>query len=170
MMESQHVHGYTLIELMVTLSVVAILLGVAAPNFASFLASARSSADVQTLTRSLMNARSEAVARGETVRVTAVGGSWDRGWRTWIDSNGNDNFDAGELIRQASGLEGGAELTSARGGSVVTSIAFDAEGFSSPAEVVAFTYRTQKPAKCSRDRDVRLSATGQVTVTERACS
>lgn len=170
MMKAQSLRGYTLIELMVTLSVVAILLGIAAPNFASFLGSARASADVQTLARSLMNARSEAVTRGETVRVTAVGGSWDQGWRTWSDSNGNDSFDAGELIRHASGFEGGATLTTTRDGAAVTSIAFDAEGFSSPAEVVAFSYRTQKPAKCSRDRDVRLGVTGQVTVTERVCS
>ena len=66
--------GVTLIELMITLAVLAILLALAGPSFAEFFEKNRLRGAADDITSLLANARQEAVARDRDVRVT-VGGS-----------------------------------------------------------------------------------------------
>lgn len=61
--------GFTLLEMMVAVAIIAILLRLAAPSFSSFMAEARLSAESEALAGALMSARGEAAARGMRVRV-----------------------------------------------------------------------------------------------------
>ena len=61
------VGGFTLRELLCTLSVGAILLGLAVPSFRAFVLDARRTADVNGFVLAVQVARSEAIKRGETV-------------------------------------------------------------------------------------------------------
>jgi prepilin-type N-terminal cleavage/methylation domain-containing protein len=62
--------GFTMIELMVVVALVAILLAVAAPSFVSYLARQRVEGVASELGTDLQFARSEAVQRNTDVRVT----------------------------------------------------------------------------------------------------
>jgi len=55
--------GFTLIELMVTLSVAAILMAIAIPNIRNFLSNNRLSSGVNDLLHSIQVARTEAIKR-----------------------------------------------------------------------------------------------------------
>ncbi|MGH8520208.1 MAG: pilus assembly FimT family protein, partial [Gammaproteobacteria bacterium] len=59
--------GFTLVELVVTLGVAAILLGMAAPSVSQFLQNNRLKSDTFHLLDSIAVARSEAVKRGSQV-------------------------------------------------------------------------------------------------------
>ena len=72
--------GFTLVELMVTLSVAAILAAAAVPSYRSFIGSQRVRAASFDMTSVLLQARSEALKRNRAVTVTATGGSWQNGW------------------------------------------------------------------------------------------
>ena len=76
--------GFTLIELMAVVSVLSIVLALAAPSFTAFSASQRLRGASTDLVMTLLSARSEAIKRNAQVTVTAamVGGSanWGRGW------------------------------------------------------------------------------------------
>jgi type IV fimbrial biogenesis protein FimT len=72
--------GFTLIELMVTISVAAILLAIVVPSFRTFTQSQRVKAGSFDLYSTLMFARSEAVKRRTNVTITANGGNWNDGW------------------------------------------------------------------------------------------
>jgi type IV fimbrial biogenesis protein FimT len=96
MMAAMNLHrGFTLIELMVSITVAAILLGIAIPAFRSFLQNDRDTGQANSLVESLSYARSEAVKRaspnGVTVCPSANGaacdaGPWTEGWIvTYID-------------------------------------------------------------------------------------
>jgi type IV fimbrial biogenesis protein FimT len=113
--------GFTLIELMVGLVVLAVLMGIAAPAMTSFVANQRLSGQSNDLMSDLTFARSEAIRRGAAVTVcktadpsvaapacnVTVADAWTAGRIVFADPNGNGTRDAGEQvlkIRQA--LEG----------------------------------------------------------------
>jgi len=80
--------GFTLLELMVTISVAAIILSFGVPGFMSFIANNRAVTDTNDLVTALNLARSEATRRGSAVTVcsstngtTCNGdGDWSTGW------------------------------------------------------------------------------------------
>ncbi len=74
--------GFTIIELMVTLAVAAILVALAAPSFRDMVANNRLSGSATELLGSLNLARGEAIKRNGLVTVTATSGTtdWSGGW------------------------------------------------------------------------------------------
>lgn len=73
--------GFTLIELMTVLSIVAIMLGVGIPTFRSFILSQRVTNASYDLAYTLNYARSEAIKRNTQVTVVPVTSSaWGDGW------------------------------------------------------------------------------------------
>lgn len=72
--------GFSLIELMVTLFVMAILLAVAVPSFKHAIDSTRLSNTSNALVADLSYARVEAASRGVQVSVAASSGNWNNGW------------------------------------------------------------------------------------------
>lgn len=96
MNNSQH-KGFTLIELMVTLLVAAIVLGVGIPAFTQFVSTNRMAAAVNDLTTAVHLARTEAVKRRANVTVCPSGnwdsaapacsnaGTFEDGWIVFVD-------------------------------------------------------------------------------------
>jgi len=82
---SLRARGFTLIELMVVLTVLGIMLGIAVPSFKNFIGSQRAKSAAYEMSTSLLYARSEAIKRpGETVTLKAgavIDGAWTTGWR-----------------------------------------------------------------------------------------
>ena len=73
--------GFTLIELMVTLTVLVIMLGIGVPSFKNFLATQRVKSTAFDMAAALLMARSEAVKRNTVITIAPVGGTdWTTGW------------------------------------------------------------------------------------------
>ena len=78
--------GFTMIELLVTISIAAIMLTIAIPSFQSFLLNSRLTGHTNDLVLGMAYAKSEAVKRGGNVEVCAsddeatCSGDWDEGW------------------------------------------------------------------------------------------
>lgn len=72
--------GFTTIELMVVVAIVAILAGLAAPSFSEMIAKHRAKNIGAELFSSLLRTRSEALARNTNVTLSPVGGNWASGW------------------------------------------------------------------------------------------
>ncbi len=88
--------GFTVIELMVTVAVLAILTTVAAPSFVDFLRNSELTSLTNKLVSAINTARSEAMKTGRNAYVVpASDDSWSKGWRVFIDLNGNGSFDEG---------------------------------------------------------------------------
>lgn len=102
--------GFTLVELMIALAVLAIMVAIATPSFREISLNNRSSSNINNLLADLSMARSEAVKVARTASVAALGGDWNSGWEVFEDTNGNGVRDAGEeLIKTAPSVNVGYE-------------------------------------------------------------
>ena len=84
--------GFTLIELVITLAIASILMGVAVPSFVSAVQDAKVREVIDPVRRALLLARSEATRSRSQVTVcprasdTACGSDWDNGLLVFVDS------------------------------------------------------------------------------------
>lgn len=108
-----------MMELLITLSVAGILLGIAAPDFRETLQQSRQDNRVMELTGALNFARSEAIKRSSRVSVcarssdTSCGTNWNKGWIVFLDNTTNAGvIDATEtILKIANPLPSGFALT-----------------------------------------------------------
>lgn len=98
--------GFTLIELVTTMSVMAILAGIAAPSFAGFIERQRASAAMNSLLTHMTLARVSAITRNRRAVLCPttdgqhceLGTDWSAGWMLFADDDGNRIPDASEDI------------------------------------------------------------------------
>jgi len=160
-------NGFTLIELMVTISVAAILLALAAPSFQSLMISNRITAQTNDLVSDLAFARSEAIKRGATVTVCfansatscGAGTDWTQGWMVFVDTGTAGNATGDTILRLHEALRGNNTLTS----SVNHYISYYPSGTVDALE----TFRLCHPT--TQGRTVDVSVTGRVTTTSFSC-
>ena len=81
--------GISLIEMMVTVSIVAVLITVSAPSFSRMLSTTRVASTAHELANSLHLARAEAVRRGlpTTLRSSSDSNKYSAGWKIFPDAN-----------------------------------------------------------------------------------
>jgi type IV fimbrial biogenesis protein FimT len=121
-------HGYTAVELLTTMSVVAIATALAVPSFQQFMQTNRAAADANALIGALNIARNEAVTRGAPVTVCASADGatcsgdtdWSTGWIVFTDANGavgevSDGADPDTVLRVFPALVGGSALAADTG-------------------------------------------------------
>lgn len=111
--------GFTLIELMTTLSIAAVLLTVGVPNFQEFIKSNTLSTQVNHFVSDLNFTRSEAIKRSGRVTMcrssdaancdTTAGIGWEKGWIIFSDQAGTaGSVDTGDIIVRTNGPAGGS--------------------------------------------------------------
>ena len=109
-------NGFTLLELLTTLAVAALLASMAVPSFTTLSLNSKRVSSTNELVSAMHYARSSAVLRNArfTVCPTSNGTAceavgWNEGWLAFADLNSNQVVDAGETVSR-SGL-GVADLS-----------------------------------------------------------
>jgi type IV fimbrial biogenesis protein FimT len=101
---SKQLKGFSVIELMIVLSVAALLIATAVPSFTATIQNNRLVTQVNELHAGLSLARSEAVKRNRSVTVcrssngASCAGSWEDGWIVFVDTDFDGAVDGGEEV------------------------------------------------------------------------
>jgi type IV fimbrial biogenesis protein FimT len=108
--------GFTMLELIMVVVIVAILGTIAVPSFRYVTNSNRIATEVNGLLGDLQFARSQAVKEGQMVTVctssTGTGCTstdWQLGWIVFLDTNFNKGVDAGEAVVRVQPAFGGTD-------------------------------------------------------------
>jgi len=164
-----HVKGFTIIELMVTLVVAAILLSIAAPSFNAILQDNRLTTSINSMSASLNLTRSEAIKRGgvpvilcksndfDATPSCVAAANWHDGWYVFADDDSDGAIDNGEVLRLTVGLEQGQTLAYAAG---INEISYDSRGFISAGD--QGTFRLCDDRGINFGRGLVISPSGQV--------
>lgn len=143
--------GFTLIETMVVLALLAILASLAGPAMSRFVASQRVKSSASSLHLALVKARSEAIKRNGTVSVQPItGANWNSGW----------NVVSGTTVLDVSPANARVEVTTTPSGTGLVS--FRADGRTSTG---AIEFDLKSPL-ASSFRRVCIDAAGRPYVKE----
>lgn len=112
-------NGFTIIELMISIMVMAILAFIAAPSMRGMIERNKIDSSVTSMMRSIVAARSEAIARNQPVVMcsssngtSCTTGGWDNGWISFADSDADGTLDASEAVLGVSSASSGVTLRS----------------------------------------------------------
>lgn len=165
--------GFTLVELMISLAVLAILIAMAVPSLREIGLNSRSSGMINTLLADLSVARSEAVKTARATYVTAAGGDWAQGWNIWTDANGNGVRDGDEpTLKSHDPINGGytsdesrfslrAVAGAAAGGANIDQIAFGPQGQAVEPDTGARFGLCRPDGNAARSTGIQVSVAGR---------
>lgn len=151
--------GFTLIELMVALAVLAILLGLVAPSFSNVMLGSKLASHASSLVASAQLARGEAIKRNIQVQLCssangtscASSGGWEQGWIVKVGT---------EVLLYQQSLPTDLKIIQTEGG---LSLNFHPTGVGS--DRAKLTICRSNPVG-SQERVVSISTTGSATVSK----
>ncbi len=79
--------GFTMVELLVTITIATILTTVAVPSFSALIANQRAKTAASELFASFLTARSDAIMRNANVTVSPLAVDWSQGWQILDPAN-----------------------------------------------------------------------------------
>ena len=176
--------GFTIVEVLITVTIAAILAAVAAPGFSELIRDTRFTTEANNMVAALNLARSEAAKRGGVARLDSDAASsvWTGGWTLWVDQDADgaragigtvaDITDDTETLRVGERLKSPLTLT-ANGN--VASVQYQptgvGEGRTAGNALVAapYTFDVCNGEAGVNGRRITISTTGHVTVAGLTC-
>lgn len=143
--------GFSLIELLITLAVIALMIGVGVPMYGTFTQGSAISGTTSDLVAALHESRSRAVSERSAVRLVAINENWAKGWQSIRVSDDQLLFNAGRK-------DDGSVRVNETGGA--TEVVFDSEGRSAAH---AFTVELSTPGD-GPERQINISPLGRIEV------
>jgi type IV fimbrial biogenesis protein FimT len=162
--------GVTLIELMTSDSIIAILMALAAPSYKYVTNANRLAGEVNDLLGDMQFARGEAIKEGQTVVIcsstdgaTCSGSvAWNTGWIVFSDVNRNATADPGETVWRVKTAFNGSDTFNAD--NTTSAVSFNREGFAPGGNLVTITLH-DSTADSKWTRCLKINIVGMLTTT-----
>ena len=167
--------GFTLLELMVTVAILAIVLSAGVPSYRGLVMDNRMASQANLFATSIKLARSNAVKyqRSATVCSSAnfdaavptcsSSADWSNGWFVWVDKDRDTTPDANEIISVFGPVHQASELKSTS----ANRFTYDGRGFASTAagELTLCDSRSGEMG-----RVIKVNATGRTNISRQGCT
>jgi len=165
--------GFSLVELAVTVAVVAIVAAIAFPNFQDVLRSNRVASASNELVASLSLARVEALRSPggaglcASANGTSCGEDWNAGWMVWVNADSNDE-PGGTDDRVLKFVQGRGNL-SVTADADDGKLMFDRRGRPGASATITIVPSDQCPEGAGLVRELTVTPVGQVHVAKKEC-
>jgi type IV fimbrial biogenesis protein FimT len=172
--------GFSLLELMFTLTVAGVLLGIGVPSFVEIVRSNRTAANINELSSAFAIARSEAIRRSANVTVCRssngadCGTSWADGWIAFVDTAATETADpvVGTILQVWGEMPGDATVATFANGTAtdLAWVRFGPRGGARTAAAMPLTMEIELEG-CSgeQQRTLEINTVGRASVTRAAC-
>jgi len=166
--------GFTLLELIITLAIVAIVVSVGVPSFRGIIMDNRLVSQTNQFVRSISLTRSAAVRyqRNAVLCVSAnydaviptcsASTDWSNGWIVWVDKNRDSVTDVNEVVSVFAPLADSTTFTS----STVSQFSFSARGFLVAGDDLSLCDNRSGET----GRLIRVNPTGRTHVSVQGCT
>jgi len=162
--------GFTLLELIITMAIAAILLTIAVPSFQTTIANNRLATQTNSLVTDINIARSEAVKRGTGVILCnsadpnavapaciGAGNVWTGGWIVFVDDDNSGNFGAGDTLIKVSQAVGGTATILTAG--TLNTFIYNGDGTNAAANIADWVICDDRDEAFGRQ--VQIRSTGR---------
>lgn len=176
---TQRQHGFTLVEMVVTIALLAVITTLAVPSFTETLRAWRRDSATRVLLGSMQLARAEAIKSSRKVYMCASSdgetcsdsNDWTSGWFVWVERDNADGYDKaddkdGPPI-QVVGALGGIEsllATEDEGGDEVTELHFLGNGLLGPLPAFNFVVTPSGASSSTKVDEISVTAVGRAHV------
>ncbi len=174
MMMKNRSAGFTLIELVVTIAIAAVLAALAVPSFIQYQRNSELTSLTNSLLAAVNAAKGEAMKTGRNAFVIPKGSGWNSGWIVYVDMNRDNSYTEGTdiAVQTQDALKGYFSIT---GNSIAAGaspyVKFDNSGYSvdtsaaaAPVALSLTIARTDVPSTSALEetRRVVVARTGRV--------
>lgn len=173
--------GFTLLELLITLTVVGIIATIGVPSLRAVIMDNRLASQANQFVYSINMARSAAVRFQRNAIVCASANydaavpscsddpDWSNGWIVWVDKDRNATPDATEIISVNEPLSDSSTFTSL----AVSRFTYDARGFAVPSGAAGTTdgeLTLCDDRSGETGRVIKVNNVGRINISRQACS
>ena len=169
---ANHDRGFTLIELVITVALMAIMLAVATPSFVSYQRNSELVNIANNFLAALNAARSEGMKRNMYAMVVPINNDndWSSGWVVFVDVNADGEYDSGDIVVLREEALPSYISISGNGSTSETKshVRYDGSGFSRPigslANATLSISRNDASSDFRQIRRIKIAVTGRARV------